>query len=87
MPVIGRFRLRRESRRAFLRSWVRCVVLQKILLTTRFFAAQKFLCTISKSILGSTCFFLHAQQALHPIMPLATFDYFRGRSLTDEIAS
>ncbi len=25
MPVIGRFRLRRESRRAFLRSWIRFI--------------------------------------------------------------
>jgi hypothetical protein len=42
MPVIGRFRLRRESRRAFLRSWVRLHCLAKDSTGGQIFAAQKF---------------------------------------------
>ena len=54
MPVIGRFRLRRvpEGFLAILGS-MRC--LAKDSTGGQIFAAQKILCAIFKSILGSTC--------------------------------
>jgi hypothetical protein len=71
VPVIGRFRLRRESRRAFLRSWIRFISF-----------AEEFNCEASAEVLGEAISFrqrsidplfnvlirislLHAQQALH----------------------
>lgn len=54
MPVNGRFRLRRESRRAFLRSRVGFTV-AKSLLAGKSIATQLFLLAIVASIFCLTC--------------------------------
>ena len=65
MPVTGRFRLRRESRRAFLRSWVRFVVRKdsadcKILAALLFVSANLSI-DLWLNVLISD-FFLHAHK-------------------------
>ena len=77
MPVNWAFRLRRESRRAFLLCRVRLL-----------FIAQLFLQSVQSISVqrARRIFLLHAKECppLHRRLP--SIDYFRGRSLTNEIS-
>src|SRR4051794_24559481 len=89
MPVIGRFRLRRESRRAFFGSGFDSLSAEdstdcRFLLLRNFFL--QFLIDPRLNVLIHKFFCTHDKLST-PIVPLATIDYFRGRSLTYEIAS